>query len=239
MVKSVIQLLLLSLLIALLLRGSSRWQKWFRAGALATAIVTLLFMTPNVLHRAINYWERFPLSNENCSKPLDTIVVLPGGTRFGTTPATDNWGQLTQSSLQRLLKGAEIAVDQSVRRLAIPGTQVEARLMRQLAQERGVPAANIETDGGSHNTWLASVWVARSAKDWGNMALVTSALHMRRALWSFQQQGIEVCPIAVDPEGVDPKPWWLLPKSSDTRKADLLMHELLGMIWYRFRHRED
>ena len=111
--------------------------------------------------------------------------------------------------------------------------------MSQLARERGVPAGNIKTDSSSHNTWLAGEWVGQFAADWGNIALVTSALHMRRALWSFDRNGIEVCPIGVDREGVDPQPWWLLPKSSDTRKADLLMHELLGMIWYRLKHREE
>lgn len=64
--------------------------------------------------------------------------------------------------------------------------------------------------------------------------LVTSALHLQRAKAVFEKQGLEVCPVAADFQGLENVPntaWW--PQISAMKKFDLLMHERIAMIVYR------
>ena len=62
--------------------------------------------------------------------------------------------------------------------------------------------------------------------------LVTSTMHMPRALVTFKLQGVEVIPAATDVEVV-PKPFYLmrwLPAASALDGSSQAIHELLGLV---------
>lgn len=78
----------------------------------------------------------------------------------------------------------------------------EALAMRQFAQDLGVPSAAILLEERSRNTRQNAQFTAEmlKAKGVNRILLVTSALHMRRAVSLFELQGLTVIPAATDHE---------------------------------------
>ena len=78
----------------------------------------------------------------------------------------------------------------------------EAEAMRQFAQDLGVPNSAMLLEARSRNTRQNAQFTAEILKDKGvsRILLVTSALHMRRAVPLFESQGLTVIPAATDHE---------------------------------------
>ena len=79
--------------------------------------------------------------------------------------------------------------------------------MRQFMLDLGVPAAALLSEERSRNTQENAEMSARLLRERGieKVLLVTSALHMRRAVHLFMQQGLLVHPVATDHEVGSPK----------------------------------
>ena len=75
--------------------------------------------------------------------------------------------------------------------------------MRQFMLDLGVPAAALLTEERSRNTRENAEMSARLLRERGiqKVLLVTSALHLRRALHLFEHQGLLVHPVATDQGG--------------------------------------
>lgn len=81
-------------------------------------------------------------------------------------------------------------------------SQPEALGMRQFMLDLGVPASALLTEEFSRNTRQNAEMSAKLLRERGiqKVLLVTSALHMRRAVQLFEQQGLEVHAVATDHE---------------------------------------
>src|SRR5690606_20884529 len=84
----------------------------------------------------------------------------------------------------------------------------EAALMATFAEHLGVPAAVIRIEARSRTTWqnaqnLAALRPPIPRRVW----LVTSAVHMPRAMYSLQKAGFDACPAPVDYRAVLPRSW--------------------------------
>jgi uncharacterized SAM-binding protein YcdF (DUF218 family) len=78
----------------------------------------------------------------------------------------------------------------------------EAVAMGKLLQDLGVPASALLLEGSSRNTEQNARYSAALLRQQGvqRVLLVTSALHMPRALRHFEAQGLQVVPVATDHE---------------------------------------
>lgn len=76
----------------------------------------------------------------------------------------------------------------------LAASQAESLGMRQLMLDLGVPAAALLTEERSRNTRENAAMSAKLLRERGiqKILLVTSALHMRRAVKLFEQQGLDV-----------------------------------------------
>jgi uncharacterized SAM-binding protein YcdF (DUF218 family) len=86
---------------------------------------------------------------------------------------------------------------------AIPwlGSEIpEAESIQTLLEEWGVPSASIIAESGSRNTYENAVLTKRILEQRGlqRVLLVTSALHMPRALATFKSAGIDAVPATTD-----------------------------------------
>lgn len=118
-------------------------------------------------------------------------------------------------------------------------SQSESALMaKTLRRDFGISPNWVE--GRSRNTWENALYSAGMLKEAGidSILLVTYALHMKRAAWSFRQMGITVTPAPTYFQSRSGRsPSWLnwLPSA----KAMLLTHdavrEMIGMEWYRWK----
>jgi uncharacterized SAM-binding protein YcdF (DUF218 family) len=110
----------------------------------------------------------------------------------------------------------------------------EARAMAVFLQDLGVPAQAVALEETSRNTRENAAFSAAllKARGIGNILLVTSALHMPRALALFKAQGLQVTAAPTDFEAGQEPPSGLLawlPDAGALNGSALAMKELVGL----------
>lgn len=201
-------------------------------------VLLVAMMTPlgaNVLVRAME--SRLP-ATRTCTTPAPTTIVVLGA-GFDHSPAgPDDYGALRLSGLQRLFTGVALWRQ-------IPGAQMvvtgggpglpEAAPMADLAVRMGVPAADVRIEDRARTTWENARNVAKlSPPSPRRIWLVTSPLHMPRALGAFRAWGFDPCPW---PSGVWRErfhwtPANFVPQGPAVRTAAIALHEMAGSIAY-------
>lgn len=156
---------------------------------------------------------RFAIESQFPAKPVselptaDAIVVLGGGV-FGQVPPWRPYPDMNSAS-DRVWHAARLYHAGKAQRILVSGGQAmptpagdEASAMAALIKDFGVPANAMILEKNSRNTAqnadestgiLRSIGIHRAL-------LVTSALHMPRALLSFRNHDIEVIPASTDVE---------------------------------------
>jgi uncharacterized SAM-binding protein YcdF (DUF218 family) len=90
----------------------------------------------------------------------------------------------------------------------------------------------------THEEALSAAALAKQ-QGWKRILLVTSAIHMDRALAAFRRTGLEVVPLACDFDGAaSPNSRWrfrLLPSVESAALFKLWLTEEVGFCYYRLR----
>ena len=139
---------------------------------------------------------------------------------------------LRQTAMRRSSSWAALGVLRHWTR--IDGTMLvpEAELMRTLLQHLGVPIDAILLEPRSLNTRENARESRKLLGDQGNVALVTSAYHMPRAMREMQSAGLHVFAFPtgflIPPEGRPAFQQWL-PGPEAQQMATLAIKEWLGM----------
>jgi uncharacterized SAM-binding protein YcdF (DUF218 family) len=111
----------------------------------------------------------------------------------------------------------------------------ESETMQRALVELGVPAERILLESTSRVTHDEAVITARMLRDLGirSCIVVTSDLHMPRALAAFRHEGLDATPaVARDP--LDSQWKWLswLPTRQGMEYSQEVIHEYVGLVWY-------
>ncbi len=119
-------------------------------------------------------------------------------------------------------------------------TEPEADAMATFIEDLGVPASALLLEQHSRNTWENAFYTEGLLRDRhiGNVLLVTSALHMPRAVAIFRKLGIATIPAPTDFEAVPPSGPWLLrwlPDAGALNGSSRALKEYLGLWVYRMR----
>lgn len=171
------------------------------------------------------------------------IVVLGGHTAGGRL----NWFQpydrdtaFTRTAAAALLYQAERAPLILVSGAALEGSQSEAEFMAGNLRKKGVPAEALIVEKDSNNTYENALYSARLLKQQNisRVLLVTSALHMPRAMAVFSKQGLTPiaapsAPQIVVPE--DPSFSFWLPDERSFFASRSIIKEYVGMLVYWLR----
>lgn len=212
--------------------------------ALATGAAALcwlwLWSTPVVSDWVRGRIERqVPALPVNALPLADAIVVL-GGAMSGAVAPWRPYPDLG-SAADRVWHAARLYHAGKAPRVVLSGgvgsypalTGDEASAIAALLTDLGVPAVALVFEPESRTTTenaLASAPIL-SALGGRRVLLVTSALHMPRALVTFRTQGIEVIAASTDVEVV-PKPFhamlWM-PSASALDGSSRAIHEMLGL----------
>lgn len=174
----------------------------------------------------------------------DVVVVLGGG--MGVGPPDWPYPDLG-SAADRVWQGARILRAGKARWVIVSGGSVPwsgergsvAEATRALLVDLGVPAEAVLLEGRSLNTRQNALYSADliRARGFQRVLLVTSALHMARALETFRAVGIEAIPAPTDFE-VMPEPAHLLawlPDAEALAAGTRALKEYLGLWMYRWR----
>ena len=113
----------------------------------------------------------------------------------------------------------------------------ETGIMRRILQAEGLPPWSIWEETAARSTHENAVFSARILKDHGisRIVLVSEGTSMLRAKMSFEKQGLTVTPaiwIRV-PHTFDLK--HLIPAAKALKSNEDTLHELVGLLWYRWR----
>lgn len=229
-------MLLVTLLLVLTWR---RLPRSARIVGVALELLALVVMSPfgaNALVKTIE--SRVPPVAACRSPTPDTIVVLSGGAARAPR-ATDDYAALNADSIRRLVAAIKLWHRTPGARLVISGggwRMPEAAVLASLAEQMGVPSTSISEEESSHTTWenardVAVLSPALPRRIW----LVSSALHLPRALGAFRAWGFEPCawPSGSLYEAPTLRPGYFVPQSSSLDKADAAIHELIGGIIYQ------
>ena len=176
--------------------------------------------------------------------PFDAVVALGGGERISQH---DLLGFAMEDGGSRVLTAIQLVRSGKAKTLVLGGSWP-------LSDRRDVPSMGVVQDwvkawglaGGAvtnlgicintHDEAIAFRKLARS-RGWSKVLLVTSALHMRRAVALFKKQGIEVTPVAGDFQvlGVPPDSFSPFPSQHRLFLLTLYLHEKIGWWVYRAR----
>ena len=210
----------------------SRWPRTARL-CIATGIAVLLALSLPVVSDVLTLAvEDYPPLGASQPVPVGAIVVLSGGIRHNA--ADPSGAALLPVTLERLAGGAALA-----RRTGLPlvlsGGRVEpgpteAEVMQAtLRRDFGLEARYLETRSRTTRenaretaALLAPAWIK-------NVVLVTSAVHMRRAVAEFEAAGVTVIPAPVGgtiAPGRGLIAW--LPRAAALARSSEALYELLG-----------
>lgn len=115
----------------------------------------------------------------------------------------------------------------------------EAPAMQRLLDSWGVPPDSVLTESSSANTYENATKTAALAADhdFDRVLLVTSALHMRRALATFRSAGVNAVPVATDHQVVEDESTLLdgFPSAGALAGSTAAIREYVGYWVYRWR----
>lgn len=129
--------------------------------------------------------------------PYDAVVVLAGGVRRRGGLRSED--QLKPASLERLLCGRDLMIQGLAPVLVLSGGNAdpfadqppEAEVMARWLRTIGPSPGRVETELRSRTTYENAVETKQLLGARVRIALVTSALHMPRAVALFKQQGLD------------------------------------------------
>lgn len=184
--------------------------------------------------------EDHPIPTAEEAARADVIVVLGGG-RESDAPHWSGLDVVAEAPLARLAEAARWHRRTGLPILVTGGTnsdddaESEAQLMSRMLDE----AFNIETRWMEHesgDTRENAEFSARilNAGDMDTILLVTHAAHLTRAIPEFERLGFDVIPAPMgfthsgDHGGIE-----LMPRTYYLQQSTRLLHEQIGMLYYR------
>jgi len=184
----------------------------------------------------------------------DVAVVLGGGTEAHLYPRPS---VEVNSAGDRVLYAARIFQSGKVKHILLSGGEITwlkdtqstpADEMAALLLELGVPSEALWLEDQSKNTYENALFSAEILKDnvVDKVLLITSAIHMPRAVALFQKQGVEVIPLPVDysvtsNDTTSNNQDWIgqllgwLPSAGNLNTSTNALKEYLGLLIARLR----
>ncbi len=223
--------------------GSSR--TWGVAAILVWLSYYALSTSPVLVNALIAMREQPYVNNQACETGSH-LVVLGGGVDSRAQSAADFF-RMRPATFVRATSAAGIALNEPELRVIVAGGALrniaEADVLAEYLAALGVSKSRVLREARSSNTYENAVNVAQllaSESVTGKVRLVTSALHMHRALLTFERvfegTGLTLCPVSTDVQGLlDPPAYAWMPQTTSLIKFDLLLHETLALVAYRLR----
>lgn len=236
---------------ALLTASLLAWRRTRLHAALVGASLSLLLVAScgpvsAALGRSLE-WRHLP---QEPVPRVDAIVLLGGATRPAVPPRV---AAEVDASASRLFEAARLYKAGVAPLVLVAGGRFEfggestpeAPEMAAVLRQLGVPDDAIVLESRSRNTFENAVEARRILAPQGalHVALVTSALHMPRAVGLFRHQGFDVVPAPTDFSVVetsaaherDPFVWLLrlIPDAGSLAYTTRALREYLGIAVYR------
>lgn len=185
-------------------------------------------------------------NNSSDPEPIQAIVVLAGGIRYyspeygGDDIALRTLGRLRYAAQLARRSGLPLLVSGGSGDSERDNALTEGVMMQRMLQSEFVLTNPVWVEDRSQNTQENALYSSRilRSNSVNRVLLVTTAMHMARAVMAFRRNGIDVVAaptlfFSEQPEPLDIDSWIpSVPAIEITRYA---LHEWLGRIWYRLQ----
>ena len=230
---------LLLMALAGALGGRRRWARWCLGTALGSILLATLL--------PLGSWATTPLENRFARTPTDPatadgFIVLGGGIEPDITaargqPTFGDTGEryMALEALARRYPRAPMVFTGGVGALG-GAAMTEAEVIRRFLGDQGVPPGRVRLEGRARDTHENALFTKelvrpRAGQHW---FLVTSAMHMPRAMGCFRAVGWAVEPWPVDYRttgayGLDLTPY----AGHRLDELDAAAYEWMGLVYYR------
>jgi uncharacterized SAM-binding protein YcdF (DUF218 family) len=191
--------------------------------------------------------KNYPVLDVNSipGRPGTLIVILGGGYSFD--PQLPPTGQLSNIALGRLTEAIRIYRQLPGSKLVCSGAtfsinEAQAYVTARAAITLGVSPADTTIIPSPRNTAEEARACFRRFGKGHQLILVTSAVHMKRAMQYFEAQGLSPIPapgdhlVKIDPEKT---PFTFKPSISRIRMMEASLHEYAGLLKFKFSNRQQ
>jgi len=230
-----ITLLLLSIIA--FKKGSKRVYFWLTAISFIVLFISSYRYITNTLLYPIEH-SKISLPYKIDSKSIKYIHILGSGYSDDTTLPISS--RLSESGLKRVLEGYFQYKKYPHSKLIITGyryintnvtyTQVAVELLQKLGVPRGDIIATDKTKDTEEEAKFAHSIVGEQ-----NYILVTSASHMKRALYIMMKYNLHPIPIKTDYHSSKKNHLLIFPNPMAMRDSQTALHEYIGLLWYKIK----
>jgi len=185
-----------------------------------------------------------PLSQEVDVDWPQAIVVLGGGTIQGSPEAGAGQDVLTADAMKRAVYAFTLRDIFPVPFIFSGGKvfeydqEPEAVAASRLFESLGLPAERFISEPNSRNTWENARETAKLGIE--QAIIVTSAYHIKRSVYCFENNGISVIPAPTDYKCARGRRYGFLsflPSNGALNNSSLALHEYIGLLYYRLVYR--
>ncbi len=186
---------------------------------------------------------RYPYQTPESVELADYIVVLGGNTQANRSNWFEPYNRATATD--RIDRAAALYFAGRAPKILVTGGAYEGRVseaqgMAKVLRQKGVPDQAIVLEKESRNTYENALFTERLLKNLphSKLLLVTSALHMPRALATFQRLNMPAIPAGVAPQIVPPDDYILdlwLPHTRSLEASRTILKEYFGLLGYWIR----
>ena len=185
----------------------------------------------------------YPYQSAESLPQADVIVVLGGNTQSNRANWFEPYNKATATD--RLDRAAEIYFAHRAPRILLSGSALEgktseARIMARTMRQKGIPDNALLLENEGRNTHENALRTHDMLKEHNlrTVLLVTSALHMPRAMASFHAQGISAVAAGLPPQIIVPEDYMIdlwTPQLRSLEGSRAIIKEYLGMLAYWVR----
>jgi uncharacterized SAM-binding protein YcdF (DUF218 family) len=222
-------------------RPGSRGPRWYFTALAASYWFVMTPLGAGLLVHGVSGGVTRVATREE-ARQADAVVVLAGGASTARV-SQEVGGTLTMGSVLRGLEGARVFKLTGARTLIVSGgtprpdrqVRPESELLRELVVKAGVPASCVVEESESKTTRDQARLIGPILRDRHSrrFVLVTSPVHMRRALAVFRAAGLD--PVAsMSPYRSEqlPEPWLLQPNDESFALSDAAVYEYAALVYY-------
>ena len=212
-------------------------RRYWLVGLLAWSYLTTI---PTFSNALLHHMETsYATQQEPVQSKDSVIIVLASG--YGRKGKDGYESRLDERGWERLFAAVKLWQRVGGKVLLVggavsTGADPIADTMAQVARRMGVPGDAIYLERESQNTYQNLLYVQRFISDFHHVSLVTSAVHMPRAMAVAEELRISVTPFPCDYLSNHNLGWraWF-PNNGAPRQLAAVIHEVVGLLYYRLR----
>ncbi len=230
------------LVISLVLYVYIKNEVWKKRLLWSTLVIFFFFSNGFIVNRFISLWEVDGVRTENVPQ-YENGIVLSGMfeynkdlDRLSARRGSDRMWQAIQLYRKKKIKRVIISGDSGY---VLKEGLHEARQLRDMLISMGIPGEDILIESSSRNTHENAKETRKLMDKLGlskkNNLLITSAMHMRRAMACFEEEGIQCAPFTTDHYSVKAESISItefIPSVSAFNAWDRLLKEWIGYTVY-------